>query len=293
MPKTYLKVGLFSICIILLFIISYAWLTNRLNTKNQREISILFDDIAGLEIGDKIEYKGMEAGRVRSLSITPDGIICSGKIDSGIVLYEGTSFYVEDSSLMGGKHLVIDAVKGDIPLDLNKIQTGLNKPGMMAAISKGVEAIEEFKSIMAELKSENGLISQSEDLLGSAKHSLHKVDTKLDNIERDLNKSILLINTTVSQVNTMLMETKDPISKSAAKLPPLMQNISVTMDSLQIVSARLNRTLQEINSGKGSTAKLIQDPELYQRMVKSLENLDKLISDIKTNPKKYLKFSVF
>ena len=39
--------------------------------------------------------------------------------------------------------------------------------------------------------------------------------------------------------------------------------------------------------------KLINDDNLYDNLQKSIEDLDALIKDIKENPKKYIKVSVF
>lgn len=49
----------------------------------------------------------------------------------------------------------------------------------------------------------------------------------------------------------------------------------------------------KINSGEGSAGKLIYDQALYQRMSEMVTNMDNLIKDIKANPRRYLKFSIF
>ena len=56
---------------------------------------------------------------------------------------------------------------------------------------------------------------------------------------------------------------------------------------------RLNSVLGVIEKGKGNVGLLINDEELYKSLDNSAKNLNKLIEDIKENPKKYINVSVF
>jgi phospholipid/cholesterol/gamma-HCH transport system substrate-binding protein len=48
-----------------------------------------------------------------------------------------------------------------------------------------------------------------------------------------------------------------------------------------------------VNRGEGSAGKLITEQELYNRLNTMVENMNALVNDIKENPKRYLKFSLF
>jgi phospholipid/cholesterol/gamma-HCH transport system substrate-binding protein len=51
--------------------------------------------------------------------------------------------------------------------------------------------------------------------------------------------------------------------------------------------------ISKINAGEGSIGLLINDKKLYDNLAQSAENLDKLMIDLKANPKRYVHFSVF
>ena len=51
--------------------------------------------------------------------------------------------------------------------------------------------------------------------------------------------------------------------------------------------------MSKISNGKGNVGKLVNDDNLYDNLQKTIEDLDKLIKDIKDNPKKYINVSVF
>lgn len=50
---------------------------------------------------------------------------------------------------------------------------------------------------------------------------------------------------------------------------------------------------KRINSGEGTAGKLISDRQLYDKMNKMVDDMNLLVKDLKENPKRYLKFSVF
>ncbi len=66
----------------------------------------------------------------------------------------------------------------------------------------------------------------------------------------------------------------------------LMERADRSVKSFEEITARVNR-------GEGTAGKLLSDKELYDRMERMITDLDALVKDIKENPKKYVKFSLF
>ena len=50
---------------------------------------------------------------------------------------------------------------------------------------------------------------------------------------------------------------------------------------------------KKANTGDGSLAKLLNDPELYMNLAKVSKNTDLLLQDLRLNPKRYVNVSVF
>ena len=102
-----LKVGIFTVVIIMVFVISYLWFTNRLSTSSQQDLRVSFENVAGLEVGDKVMFRGMEVGRVRAVEQQGERVVVSSRIRRDVRLKEGSSFSIDSSSLMGGVALNI------------------------------------------------------------------------------------------------------------------------------------------------------------------------------------------
>ena len=69
-------------------------------------------------------------------------------------------------------------------------------------------------------------------------------------------------------------------------LANVLSNLEKSVDGINLIVTNLN-------SNNSSLGKLISNDEVYNNLNLSIENLNLLINDIKTNPKKYVHFSVF
>jgi phospholipid/cholesterol/gamma-HCH transport system substrate-binding protein len=58
------------------------------------------------------------------------------------------------------------------------------------------------------------------------------------------------------------------------------------MQDLEAITAR-------VKAGDGTMGKLVSDKELYDKLNTTVEALDALVSDIRQNPGRYVKLSLF
>nr|MBK9650984.1 hypothetical protein [Bacteroidota bacterium] len=70
-------------------------------------------------------------------------------------------------------------------------------------------------------------------------------------------------------------------------------DLKKTIDNLEKTSAQLNDVLAKMNKGEGSLGKLMKDESLYNNLNAAASDLDKLLIDLKANPKRYVQVSVF
>ncbi len=70
------------------------------------------------------------------------------------------------------------------------------------------------------------------------------------------------------------------------KAVTLLDRADSSLKSLEEITARINR-------GEGTAGKLVKEQELYDRMNRTANDLDALVKDVKENPRRYIKFSLF
>jgi phospholipid/cholesterol/gamma-HCH transport system substrate-binding protein len=66
----------------------------------------------------------------------------------------------------------------------------------------------------------------------------------------------------------------------------LIERTDRSVKSFEEVAARLNR-------GEGTVGRLVNDKDIYDKLDRMIADIDTLIRDIKENPKRYVKFSLF
>ena len=73
---------------------------------------------------------------------------------------------------------------------------------------------------------------------------------------------------------------------SKAEIRATVENANKAMKDVQAIT-------DKINKGEGSIGLLVNDDKLYNNLNNASENLDELMQDLKTNPGRYLKISIF
>jgi phospholipid/cholesterol/gamma-HCH transport system substrate-binding protein len=109
---------------------------------------------------------------------------------------------------------------------------------------------------------------------------------KFDQTMDDLSYSSAELKKIISENKEKLQNTVDNFGEASVKLG----NIATTLDS---VSLSLKKLTSKIESGEGTLGQLVNDTTLYEQIKKTTQHVDDLILDIKKNPKKYLKVTLF
>lgn len=94
-------VGVFIIAGIIVFIMLYAWLSGTLGFRNTNDITVYFDEVTGLRVGDPVTIYGLEKGKVKSLQVEHDGVLAVLAIDKDILIPEDSEISIRSMSLMG------------------------------------------------------------------------------------------------------------------------------------------------------------------------------------------------
>lgn len=291
--KDQLKVGIFTVVILAALVFGYLWLSNRMGSASLRPLRVTFSDVIGLEVGDKTMFRGMEVGRVKSVEARGREVLVTSMIDRDIIINEGAVFQVAANSLMGGTSLHITQGPGPGRLDLDKIHSGDTAVGLNGVMAKAAVAVDELSGILRELRSEQGLIAKSSTLLDNADRAVLSVDGLAGGARLELSEALRRIQELTSDVKTMVNANSAGLNRFMDSAPVTVDNVNRSLDSLQILVGGLNATVTALNSGKGTAGRLINDEQLYRRLDSTVAALDSLLLDVKANPKKYVRFSLF
>ena len=91
-------------------------------------------------------------------------------------------------------------------------------------------------------------------------------------------------NNKIKNILTNFSDISDSLAK--ANIPAILNNVDRTISDLNVAIGKINR-------GEGSIGLLLNDKKLYDEVTKAAKDLNLLLEDIKANPSKYVKVSVF
>jgi phospholipid/cholesterol/gamma-HCH transport system substrate-binding protein len=119
-------------------------------------------------------------------------------------------------------------------------------------------------------------------------NSVEKITSNLETTTTDLKK---VVKNDVPKVMTDV----DKAAVNLAKVGEKVNNLKIeeTVDGVNNAVAEFNAVVKKINSSEGSAGMLLNDPSLYNNLTDASRNIDELIKDVKSNPKRYVHFSVF
>jgi phospholipid/cholesterol/gamma-HCH transport system substrate-binding protein len=88
------------------------------------------------------------------------------------------------------------------------------------------------------------------------------------------------------------------LAENAQNITTTLTNLAAVSDSLQKINigatiTKINNLVDAIHDPNGTVGQLLTNEELYQNLTATLRDLDLLLQDIKANPKKYVKLSLF
>lgn len=296
-----IKVGFTALITILVFV----WLFNFLKGKDflssTNHYYSIYEQVGGLAVSSPVEVNGYQVGVVQSIDfIDPVSgrLLVVISVDKGFKLPKNTVAEITTATLVAG--MKIQFVYGDGP---GFYSNGDTIPGRLAEslITKLENELVPMKERIMDLVTDlDSVVSSVNEImdprfkenLSSGITSLSKTAKSIE--EADLGASLENIN----KFTKMLADNSDSMTNTFSNL----ESVSDTLAAADIYNsiARLKSTLENttlllenLNKGKGTAGQLITNDSLYYNLSNSVGSLNLLLMDIKSNPKKYVHFSLF
>jgi phospholipid/cholesterol/gamma-HCH transport system substrate-binding protein len=223
-------------------------------------------------------------------------VLVTFNLTTDVVLKKDAEFTIMNVGLMGERFIAVKTGHSDTLLDLSQSIRGYYDTGIPEVMGKMGEMIAELRGLAQHLEAVVGTQSSQDALVQTIKNIkqisqkthdlLDRNEERFDQTLEDLSYTAKELKKTINQNKDKLESTVDNFSSASEKL----DNITTTLDSL---SLNLNKIVSGIESGEGTLGQLLSDTTLYEQIKKTTQHVDDLIQDIKKNPKKYLKVTVF
>lgn len=260
----------------------------------------VYPDVQGLMVSNAVIVNGLNVGRVSEISFTDDtlhGLRVTLDIRKEVSIGDSSIASIASQGLLGSKSILVKIMHPEKPLPEKSYLISEIEQGMMDKLSLKTEPI--LKNFNSSLERVNGIMSPENTV--SLTHILANFDRTtllLNHMIASNDARIGAILQNVQNLTTSLVETEKMLKPILAKTNTFADSLNkmqlaATIENTNKALVELNKSLLQINKGKGTVGKLLYDDSLYTYLSNSSRDLDKLLIDLKEKPKRYVHFSLF
>ncbi|MBU2913903.1 MlaD family protein [Reichenbachiella agariperforans] len=291
-----LKVGLFTAISGAILYFGFNFLKGVNFFSNTQQFYAIYENIDGLNVSNPVIVNGFAVGRVSGIEILQNQnnkIIVEIDIKGNLTVGKGSSAVLMNSDFLGSKSILLDIKNIAQPLESGDTIQGEVDLGL-AAILNSAEPITEDIGVM---------ISNLSEVMAGMKGTGEQIKSTL----RNLDVTVSNVNTLVVENNNHLRRTFDNLNgllknvdTKISQLGPLMSSADSTLNkinrlelekavnSLNMTLSQLETTVTDLNNGKGSLGKLLNEDSLYTNLNQAILDLDELLIHFDDNPKHFL-----
>ncbi|GAA4810082.1 MlaD family protein [Litoribaculum gwangyangense] len=281
-----LKLGIFVIVGLLLFVVAIYFIGNRQNMFVKTfSISANFNNVNGLIQGNNVRYSGINIGTVKTISMINDSTI-----NVNMVIEEKMVQHIKKDAIatIGTDGLVGNMIVNIIPGDGNaeaisegdiiKSYTKIGTADMLNTLSVTNEnaalltaKLLNIADAMADSKGTFGMLINDTIVSNNLKHTVNQL--RIMSIEA--NKSMKSLNAIINNINfdesiagVLLND-----SIEAQKIKVVLTNLETSSQDMKAVITNLNETITDLKNGKGAVDYLFKDENFVKNLEQSMKNI--------------------
>ena len=293
------KIAIIVTLIMLLFLWGHNFLKGRNLLSAYNYYHAYFEKIDGLTLSNPVTINGFAVGVVSDIQFS------SEKLDRLTVeIGVKKSFNIPDNSVMmitsdllGSKSIVLMLGDSETMLKNGGVLSGSIAPDLVETITgKLIPLADNADKLMLSIDSLLQILHHTLD--NDLQKNIQSIVANVEQLVSGERKKIAAILTNFESVSHNLQKSNGDISKLMANLNSFSETLAAsdvknTVDNANRSLTQLNTLLSGINEGEGTIGQFAKNDSVYIYLQKSLNDLDKLLIDLRENPKDYVHFSLF
>jgi len=296
------KIGFFVIIVIVGLFFALNFLKGHDLFSKSNTYYTYLPSVDGMVATSPIYIRGLKVGSIEKIKLDPvkDSFLLTFSIKKDYLLPVDSRAEVYSSDLLGGKALRVALGESQLVAKDGDTLHGESVPDMISVLYSYVGPLKErLGETMENLN--NTLIAINQTLDSSARADLHSsirnLNGSLANIQKlsaSLNGMTPDLSSSLKNINSISGQLSDPqgeLSSAISNINKTAQNLSAL--ELKETVDKLNEVLAKIQSPNSTTGRLMNSDDLHNSVDSLLNEIDGLVKKIKSNPKKYIKVSVF
>lgn len=287
-----LRVGLFVLIGIIGVLTILFMMTDPATFRGRYRVATVVQDAGGIRSGDPVRMRGVNVGRVRGFQLTPEGVLIGLEIDGEWFIPEDSRTELISGGLLGGR--TVDVLPGS---STERVARGATLPGelVLGTLEQTDDLGATVQDVLARMQA---LLSDT--TVGSIKGSAQELEALLGELtsvvggqRQELGDLTASLNRTASELEDVATEASPGLSRTLARADSVMNRLTRTSETLDEATGALRSILGRMERGEGTLGLLSQDESLYRNLNQAAENASRLAEDIRLNPGRYIRLSLF
>jgi phospholipid/cholesterol/gamma-HCH transport system substrate-binding protein len=278
----------------------------------------LVDNTQGLKIGGPVRMNGVDIGNIHDIAIATDSarvdIRFAVKTDVARHIREDASIHIKALGLLGDKFLeIVPGNPNKPPLSPGSVITGRSGSEITDLASDASNTFDRVNAALTQIQQALIAVTQGQGTTGKLINDPELFDRSkqiLEKLDRASEKGLALVEKIEQGQGTAgkLIADQELYARAAQAVKELndlvkrLNNKKGTLHrltdpelyaKLDDLASRGDNLLNKVERGQGTVGKLVTSDELYARTDKLLREVEQFLADVKKNPTKYFRFSVF
>ena len=295
-----IKAAFFVLSTILLFIFGFNYLKGSSILDKQKTIYAVYDEVDGLLVGANVMINGLSIGNVTELDFLPNStkIIVTLKVKDKLNFSSKSTASIYETGVLGGLAISIEPLfeRESIVKTGDTLMSSV-RPGLTELINRQIEPLS--RQLQSTITSVDSIFTGASNVLNrQTQEEIKESISVLTSAINAIKNSSVIIEETLTSKNTQINNTIDNFEKISSNLSNVSDELNSfgltsVLSNLEVSVDGISSIVDKLDSDNSTLGKLINEDEVYNNLNSSIESLNILINDIKTNPKKYVHFSVF
>lgn len=280
-----LKVGIAVLFSLIMLVGGIMWGKGYRLRAARYQITVVFDNVGGLESGSNVLANGVVKGRVGRIELREGKVYVSASVDKSVTLYKDYKITIESPTVMAGKVISLYPGSELPPADVSQSLTGESPMGV-------TEAVEIFESISSDFQTAlinlNTLVTNLNLIAGDSANRANVAAILSDSRRVTHSTSELLaenrarLTGTVMKLDSALSHAQRLLRQTETRMDSSLTGFDAAMTEVTRLSASLRTAVEQINRGEGTMGKLVTSDELWERLNRTLAEVDSLAHSIRT-----------
>ncbi|NNK39681.1 MAG: MCE family protein [Winogradskyella sp.] len=279
---------------IFLFIYLYTYLKGE-DLFSKTETYYTEFDYNALSMSSPVTIKGNSVGKINDITydFETGKTVVSFTVNPKLKFSKNSIVRLYETGLMGGNALaIVNTNDGETAQPGDKLASEV-QPGLITSLKNNFTGIS--SDLDSTIRSADTLfVNLNKVIKDTSDESLQSTIAELNATLKSFKRLAISLESVVSANESKINASLESFTKTSENITTLTNDIkdvelSKTISTLDNTLSSMNALLSDIQQGKGSMGKLMNDESLYNNLEGATKEMEELLRDIKLHPKRYFR----